>query len=90
MPENIAILMRDANTDAIIRILVTGCIQSSDVSNLIIEGIARLVVQEWGIESEAIFLDNVDRNSRNDKESFVVHGGESVLEKMESVRIKGS
>ena len=86
MPENIAILMRDANTDAIIRILVTGCIQSSDVSNLIIEGIARLVVQEWGIESEAIFLDNIIINGvRIESEAIFL---KSVLEEMETARRK--
>ena len=85
---NIAILLRNANTDYIIRRLVSGCNYDFGVSRFVIEGIERLITQEWGAEAAAIFMDNVDENSSSDRGPFLVRGVEIVLEEMETTRRK--
>jgi hypothetical protein len=79
---NIVELMRAANTNEIIKMLVRGFDYPHGVPEVMYEGVVRLITQEWGMDSAAIFQNKVQATD----DSFYLWEGEveGLLEGMEN------
>ena len=80
--ENIVELLRTANTNEIIKMLVRGFDCPHGVSEVMYDGVVRLITQEWGMESAAIFVEKVQATD----DAFYLWEGEveGLLEEMEN------